>query len=413
MSIDNALVKQAADYVFDLFKDKLSRNHLFHNYSHTHDIVVASREIADGLALTDTQRNLLELAAWFHDVGYIETYHGHEKVSVKYAGEFLNEHGLSPEELETVCGCILATTMPQSPKNILEEIICDADVSHVGSTAYFEKSDLLRMEWELLLDKKFTDEEWMGLNIDFFTERHFFTKIAELKYNAQKSANLLKLYKLKKDLTEKKEDSLIKFLKKSDKEKSKVRDKAKEKPKAKDRGYERYMEVFYRTASRNHVDFSAIVDQKANIMIQTNAVIISIIISLLVGKLDELPQLINPTFLLLITCVGTIIFAILATRPKVTRYNTTRADVEQKKANLLFFGSFLHLSYDDYSWGMKEMLDDKAYYTENMIKDTYNLGLVLGKKYKFLRFAYDIFMYGLIISVLSYAWVFFRNGFLG
>lgn len=150
-------------------------------------------------------------------------------------------------------------------------------------------------------------------------------------------------------------------------------------------------------------------DQKANIMIQTNAVIISIILSILVGKLDELPQLINPTFLLLLTCVGTIIFAILATRPKITRYDTTKEDVEQKRANLLFFGSFLHLSYDDYSWGMKEMLQDKAYYTENMIKDTYNLGLVLGKKYKFLRFSYDIFMYGLIISMLSYAWVFFGS----
>jgi len=405
MTLTNDIVKQAADYVFNLFKEKLSPNYLFHNYIHTHEIVEAARKIGEGQDLSEQDLLIIEVAAWFHDVGFVETYEGHEKISIQYAESFLSEKGINKEEIQTICDCILATTLPQSPKNTLEEIVCDADLTHLGSKNYFEKCDLLRMEWELLLGKKFTDEEWMAANIEFFTQRHFFTKVAELKYDSQKSANLLQLYKLKKEHESKKEQSLIKFLKKSDKEKSK----AKETPKSKDRGYERYMEVFYRTASRNHVDFSSIVDQKANIMIQTNAVIISIILSILVGKLDELPQLINPTFLLLLTCVGTTIFAILATRPKITRYDTTKEDVEQKRANLLFFGSFLHLSYDDYSWGMKEMLRDKAYYTENMIKDTYNLGLVLGKKYKFLRFSYDIFMYGLIISMLSYAWVFFGS----
>ncbi len=403
MSLNKDVMKESGDYVFDLFKRKLSPNHLFHNYTHTHEIVESARAIGKGLDLSEHELALVEIAAWFHDVGFVETYKGHEEISVNYAKAFLSEKGLEDDEINAVCNCILATKLPQSPKTILEEVVCDADLSHLGAKNYFEKCNMLRMEWDLMLEKKFTDEEWMYHNINFFKEQRFFTKVAELAFQPQKSANLLQLYAQKKTFEEKKEDALIKFLKKSDKEKAKI----KEKPKSKDRGYERYMEVFYRTSSRNHVDFSAIVDQKANIMIQTNALIISIILSLLVGKLDELPNLINPTFLLLITCVGTIIFAILATRPKITRYNTTAEDVKQKKANLLFFGSFLHLSYEDYSWGMKEMLDDKAYYTENMIKDTYNLGLVLGKKYKFLRFAYDIFMYGLIISVLSYAWVFF------
>ena len=86
----------------------------------------------------------------------------------------------------------------------------------------------------------------------------------------------------------------------------------------------------------------------------------------------------------------------IATRPNVTSGTFTKEDIANKKTNLLFFGNFHKMGYPDYDWAMTELLADKNYLYSSMIKDTYFLGIVLAKKYKYLRIAYNIFMFGLI-----------------
>ncbi|ACF14314.1 metal dependent phosphohydrolase [Chloroherpeton thalassium ATCC 35110] len=410
MSESNLLLKKASDSVYDLFKKKLSPDHVFHNFSHTYETVEAAKEIGSGMALSENELQILTLAAWFHDSGFVETCQGHEQKSAEFAGAFLAENGFAQEKIDQVKSCILATQLPQSPKNLLEEVLCDADMVHLGRKDYFEKCGVLRIEWERVHGKVFSEQEWLKLNIEFLTKQPYFTRYAQLAYNTRRSENLLRLYERLKELELELEEKAKKQTKKNDKKAEKKAEKKEKKTikkaKEKDRGVERYMEVYYRTSSRNHVDFSAIVDHKANILIQTNALIISIIISLVVRKMEGFPQLIAPTFMLLLTCVVTIVFAILASRPKITTHNTTRDDITNKKANLLFFGSFINLKLDEFEWGMKEMLNDKAYYTESMIRDTYFLGKVLGKKYKFLSLSYDTFMVGLLLSVIVYIWAF-------
>jgi hypothetical protein len=80
----------------------------------------------------------------------------------------------------------------------------------------------------------------------------------------------------------------------------------------------------------------------------------------------------------------------------------TREDIDKKKTNLLFFGNFHKMSLEDYTWGMTEMMKDTDYVYASMIQDIYHLGVVLGKKYKQLRIAYNVFMFGLIVSVLAF-----------
>jgi hypothetical protein len=101
--------------------------------------------------------------------------------------------------------------------------------------------------------------------------------------------------------------------------------------------------------------------------------------------------------------VSTIIFAVLATRPNVTKGTFTREDIQQKKANLLFFGNFHRMNLGDYEWGMKELMRDREFLYSSMIRDIYFLGVVLGKKYRLLRISYNIFMYGFVVAVLSFA----------
>lgn len=95
-------------------------------------------------------------------------------------------------------------------------------------------------------------------------------------------------------------------------------------------------------------------------------------------------------------------FAILATRPAIPDGKFTIADVDNKLVNLLFFGNFYRTSLQDFNYGMLKMMDDKDFLYGSLIRDLYGQGLVLGRKYHQLKIAYNIFMAGLIISVLAF-----------
>jgi hypothetical protein len=165
---------------------------------------------------------------------------------------------------------------------------------------------------------------------------------------------------------------------------------------------ERGIETMFRVVPRNHLDLSALADHKANIMISTNALILSLAVGFLMSKLDTNPHLIIPTFILLGVCCSALVLAILATRPQVTSGTFTREDIRQKKTNLLFFGNFHRSTLEDFDWGMKEMMRDREYLYGSMIKDLYFLGKVLGVKYRYLRICYTVFMYGLIVAILAF-----------
>jgi len=141
-------------------------------------------------------------------------------------------------------------------------------------------------------------------------------------------------------------------------------------------------------------------------MLSINAIIVSITLSTLVPKFDDIPNLVIPTVVLLLVCLIAIIFATLSTRPKITEGRFTRKNIEERNANLLFFGNFYNMSLDDYNWGMLEMIKDEDFLYSSMTRDLYYLGIVLAKKYRYLSYCYTVFMYGLIISVITFAIVF-------
>jgi len=172
--------------------------------------------------------------------------------------------------------------------------------------------------------------------------------------------------------------------------------------KEKEKEADRSIATVFRIMASNHMSLSQMADSKANILISVNSIILSIIISTLFEKLQTDPNLQIPVALIVVVCVASIVFGILATRPNVTGGTFTRDDIANKRTNLLFFGNFHNSTLDDYNWGMNEMLADKYYMNTSMIKDNYFLGVVLAKKYRYLRIAYNIFMYGLILAMLAF-----------
>jgi predicted metal-dependent HD superfamily phosphohydrolase len=386
------LIHKAEQFVTDFYGQKINKDLLFHSLKHVQRTVKNVRLLAEESGLSPEDTEILLLAAWFHDTGHSQTYERHERRSAEIAREFLRQNEYPEEKIEKVMHCIWATDLAYKPKDLLEKVIRDADLLHLGKKNFFKRNQELREEWEKMLDKKYTDEEWLKSDIKFLTGHEFQTDYARHTYGEQKKANLMVLEKkLNRQQAGSSDASQLKKLEKNMAKKIK-------KEKTPDRG----IETMFRVTSRNHFTLSSIADSKAGTLISISALIISIILSVLVRRLEEQPQLIIPTIMILITLLGTIIFAVLSTRPKVTSLHMSRDDIKQKKGNLLFFGNFINMSVQDYEWGMQELMEDRDYLYNNLIRDIYYLGLVLGKKYKYLRIAYNFFMYGLIVSVISY-----------
>jgi hypothetical protein len=117
---------------------------------------------------------------------------------------------------------------------------------------------------------------------------------------------------------------------------------------------------------------------------------------------EQNAYLVWPTALLLFVCLVTVVFAVLTTKPKITKGVFTKEQVARREANLMFFGNFHSMDLQTYDWGVKEIINDKDYLYSSMTRDVYYLGKVLAMKYRYLNIGYKVFMYGLIIAVLAY-----------
>ena len=379
------LVNQVQDFVTDLIKGKLSSIYSYHNLDHTIGVVNAVAVLCDEEKVSPKEKEILLNAAWFHDTGYTKGCENHEGFSVEIATEFLKVNNKSDEYISNVSSLIIATSMEHIPQTLLEKIIKDADFYHILNANYILECEGLREEWENVDNKVFSDMEWALENEFFLSKVHqFYTPYAIEHWQPLKEKNIKRLRKKIKKMNE----ELSKGNKRKEKE---------DKP-------ERGIDTLFRVTLGNHTRLSGIADSKANILLSVNAIIISIALSTLIPKLNSPKNvhLVVPTFIMLMSSVITIIFAILSTRPKVTKGVFTKKDIEDKKVNLLFFGNFYKMPLEDYQWAMNEMMKDREYLYNSMIKDLYYLGIVLEKKYRLLRIAYTIFMIGIVLSVIAF-----------
>lgn len=166
----------------------------------------------------------------------------------------------------------------------------------------------------------------------------------------------------------------------------------------------RAIQSFLRTNYRNHIELSAIADNKANIMISVNSILISVLITLLsyrnIGETN--PKIVLPVVIFLVSGLFSLLFAVLAARPKVTRLPLGRQTQDLGKANLVFFGNFVQLDLSTYEKAMDRLFRDGELLYGNMVRDMYYLGRVLDRKYRFLTVSYTVFMVGFIASVVLF-----------
>ena len=188
------LQKKVFSYVNQLLNEELPVNHTFHNWQHTYQVVGAVQQIAESIQLLEDEREIVLLAAWFHDTGHIFKCFGHEEESKTLAKMFLLKNRYPLDKIARVMACIDATKIPQSPKDTLGEILCDGDLYHLSIESYLIKLQLLRDEWSLISKINYSDRKWWEMNLTFLEAHQYFTPYGKevLEKGKQKNVELIK-----------------------------------------------------------------------------------------------------------------------------------------------------------------------------------------------------------------------------
>lgn len=180
------------EFVINLLKRELPLFYYFHDYEHTLYVVDKTIEIAKQENCTEKEIALLSTAALWHDIGYINIYEGHEEQGCTLARKYLPGYGYSDDEINSICGMIMATRIPQSPQNKLEQIIADADLEYLGTENAGIMAESLFRELQTL-NPELTKEQWNQQQISFLKGHRYFTRFCKEKRQPVKQAYLKSL----------------------------------------------------------------------------------------------------------------------------------------------------------------------------------------------------------------------------
>ncbi len=399
------LIKQAEAFISKYMQKHANPKLLFHNLLFTQNTVSVATKIVNQYTLEEKDSFIVMAAVWFLNAGYYKDIFHPEEASLKIAEEFFSKSGVDIDTIEAIKKCMLATKISSVPDQPGEQIIWDANTFYLGSSNFFSYNKLQFKEAELLGTANINKNEWKRNTILLLESHQFYTDYCKGRLNTKKQENLEKLRKknpllsLTSNYIEtmfEKEAVLPEVeYKEQNKMQLKNRNKAKE-------SAERTIETMFKTTSVNSQNLSSQADAKANIMISVNAIIISVLLSVVVRKIEEYGNLIFPVILMITVSLVTIIFSILATRPNIKKRNFTEADLKENKINMLFFGNFFTMDFNNYSTSMLRMMSEKNDLYLTLLRNLYEQGIVLAKKYRLLKISYNVFMYGLILSVIAF-----------
>ncbi len=376
----------------------------YHNWTHVERVIESATLLTSGLDFDEDHEEDILIAAIWHDADFAKGQEGHEVRSAELAKKSLANENLSIERIERVARLVQATIMMRDPESLDEEIMRDADLGHLAADDYMVFYRGLYNEIPFYTGKELSEEQWREDCISFMTNMKYCSERGRFLFDEGKEINLNKLKNMEQKhdtgtvMTEKTPEELLRL--KEEKKRLKA-ERKKNEPKY---NAEKGIETMFRLSLKNHITLSRIADDKANTLISVNAIILSIVLSALFPKLDSNPWLLYAGLSLILVSIATIIMATLSTIPKTTHGNVSKEDVKKKRGNLLFFGNFHKMSLADYEWGIGELMKDGEYLYSSLTRDLYFLGKVLNRKYSLLRYAYFVFVIGLVVSIFLFVW---------
>ncbi len=370
------IINLSKEFARQYFESNVGSEFSYHNFEHVLSVTEAANILAQEAGLTDDEKETLLLSAIFHDIGFGEDPKDHEVHSERIAREFLTSQNYDSSKIEIISNCILATKMGWKGTDKMCCLMKDADLSGLANPNYKSIAENLRQEKNATQDLELDEHQWIKENIGFIQNHHYFTDEAKRLFDAGKKKNLNKLKKLE--------------------------EKKNKKPKLLTIGSSKSAQIQLKTALRNHIDLSSIADNKANIMLSVNAIVITVGIPLLIEKSYDNDHMILPTAVLAGASLISMIFATLSTRPAKMSGKTASEMISERKSNLFFFGNYFKMSFQQYEEGMRTVVGNNEILDNSITRDLFFLGKSLGNKYQYLRWCYNIFMFGIGLAMLSF-----------
>ncbi|MEM6321280.1 MAG: Pycsar system effector family protein [Bacteroidota bacterium] len=376
--------------VFELYKNQQDGRLLYHTYEWANRLVELVQEIGEKTSLPASTLEMLGIAAWFFPTGFLTNYEQATESAIRNLTDFLVTKGYPKAKTEKIKDFLRLIEAKKVPISEEQEVFHDAYYALRNGEGYGTKNSLLQLEQELHRKTILPKEQWTQLQLQQLLATRFYTPHGKLTFESYLAENILstkaQLQKIKKKrniYVEETPPAAFQHLE--------------------DKVPNRAIQTFFRTNYRNHINLSAIADNKANIMISVNAILLSVMISLLSYRnmAETKPMILMAVIVFFITGLTSLIFAVLSARPKVTALNQKIQDKVATQKNIIFFGNFVHLSLEQYEEAMDNVFRDGELMYGNMVRDLYHLGKVLDKKYRYLTTSYNIFMVGFVATSVT------------
>jgi hypothetical protein len=385
---DTNWIKKAFEFVFP-FYEKFGDVFLFHSYAFATEKVKACKEIgkAEGLGKAELVPGLL--AVLFIDVGLPDA-GDHELDNKKIVERFVQEKSLPPDIEKPFQHYLQFLRFPTMPKNMIEQALLDGANTYLGLPDIIERADLLCFETEKANHLVYTEAEWLEVLRKKFVDNPFYTKYARETYGDQRHKNF---YELKR--------RIWRFEEEAGRKKNSL-----ETDLPGNLLSNKETEDLFKIAFRNYLALTSVADRKAALLTQIGSIIVSVIIAYNVGHVHLNPLYVIPVGIILISSVVTIIYAILASRPQ-ENVSDTKAFANSES---FFFGSFdrvdrdfRKISLEAYSTGVNSIFKgDKEDVFRQIIEESFQVRRVLSRKFKYLAMAYNVFIAGLILTIVTF-----------
>lgn len=177
------------NHVLNRLTNELPNDAFYHSVNHTLYVLNRAEHIANKEKVSSKNVRLIKIAALFHDIGFVKSLVEHEKVGCRIATKELKQMGFSESDIEKICGMIMATRIPQSPRNHLEQIVADADLEYLGTSKYDYYSELLFKEMKSR-DSSFNKRKWKKIQIKFLSNHKYHTAYCR-RYKEFRKAKVL------------------------------------------------------------------------------------------------------------------------------------------------------------------------------------------------------------------------------
>ena len=377
-----ALLARARSWVLDLFNQHADRRLLWHNFAHTNELVQLCSGLTQGREFEEEDLTALYTAAWFGFTGWMFDPAEPLSASRQLALQFLHAEQQSERLRQKVSYLLGLIELAERPGNPTGQVLWDALVALEFAGNYGESQKLRRKEREELSGETIPGAAWRQEELARLNGLQCYTAEGKARYEPALARNARELERRVR------EDAP-----------SPLREEPAVRP-----TNGNPVSAYFRSAYQTHIHLSGIADSKAQMLLSVNALLISVLISVLsYSNLAETrPMLLIPIMLFLLFGLSSLLFAVLSVRPRVSRSPMDSSSDAERRGALLFFGHYTRLDVDRYVEEMTALCADGAELQRAMHRDLHALGTVLDHKFRTVAMAYNLFLAGAIGGVVSF-----------